>query len=172
MKVALEKPFTELEIKDAVFGSGTDKAEGPDGLPFMFYQNFWEQIKTYLINILLFGSLDVRKLNHAMICLIPKTRDAQLIKQFRPISLINCSYKIISKILTTRLMPIMQRLIGFTHNAFISGRYFLESVLTAHELIHHVHKRKDRAVLFQIDFEKVDALGVFDRDYAALRLWI
>lgn len=51
MKVALEKPFTELEIKDAVFGSGTDKAEGPDGLPFMFYQNFWEQKKTYLINI-------------------------------------------------------------------------------------------------------------------------
>lgn len=50
--MALEKPFTELDIKDPIFGSGTYKAEGPDGLPLMFYQNFWEQIKTDLINIL------------------------------------------------------------------------------------------------------------------------
>lgn len=41
----LEKPFSEEEIKEAVFGSYAEGAPGPDGLPFLFYQTFWEVIK-------------------------------------------------------------------------------------------------------------------------------
>ena len=40
-KVKLEEPFSEEEVKAAVFGSYSDGAPGPDGLSFLFYQRFW-----------------------------------------------------------------------------------------------------------------------------------
>jgi hypothetical protein len=67
--------FTEEEVKIAVFGSYADGAPGPDGIPFMFYQKFWEVIKDDLIsmfNAWFNDDLDLYRLNFAMITLIPK----------------------------------------------------------------------------------------------------
>ena len=41
----LDAPFSEKEIKEAVFGSYAEGAPGPDGFPFLFYQQFWDLIK-------------------------------------------------------------------------------------------------------------------------------
>jgi hypothetical protein len=49
------------------------------------------------------GNLDLYRLNCAMLTLIPKVENAMDMRNFRPISLINCSFKIFSKILTSRL---------------------------------------------------------------------
>ena len=74
----------------------------------------------------------------AMIFLIPKVDEARSMKIFRPISLINWSFKVFSKVLTLRLGKIMDRLISPQQSAFIQGRYILESVVVAHELVHIV----------------------------------
>ena len=58
--------------------------------------------------------------------------DATSMKNFRPISLINCSFKIFSKVLTVRLGKIINRLVSPNQSAFIQGRYILESVVIAH----------------------------------------
>jgi hypothetical protein len=55
--------------------------------------------------------LDLKRINLAFICLIPKKQDANLITQYRPISLINYSVKIITKALTERLTPLMDTLL-------------------------------------------------------------
>ena len=47
----LDADFTEQEIKHAIFGSYAEGAPGPDGLPFPFYQNFWDLIKQDLFNL-------------------------------------------------------------------------------------------------------------------------
>jgi len=44
----LEKPFSEEDIKNAVFGSYVEGTPGPDGFPFLFYQHFWDLIKSDL----------------------------------------------------------------------------------------------------------------------------
>jgi hypothetical protein len=75
-------------------------------------------------------------------------------KLFRPISLINCSFKIFSKVLTLRLGKISQRLISDNQSAFIKGRYILESVVIAHELVHSLHKSKDSGLILKLDYEK------------------
>jgi len=96
----------EEEIKEAVWSCYVDGAPGPDGLSFMFYHNFWDLIKSDLVdmfNDFYRGTLDLKRLNFAMISLIPKVDEARSMKNVRPISLINCSFKVFSKVLTLRL---------------------------------------------------------------------
>jgi hypothetical protein len=58
------------------------------------------------------GKLNVSRLNYGIITLIPKIRDAAKIQQFRPICLLNCLYKLITKVLTNRMEPFAQKLIN------------------------------------------------------------
>lgn len=107
---SLELPFSLDEIKDVVFQSNPNKAPGPDGLPFLFYQQYWELVKDDIykhIMVFYHNKLDLRKINHATICLIPKIKEAHTIQKFRPISLINCSFKIITKLLANRLAKVV-----------------------------------------------------------------
>jgi hypothetical protein len=67
-------------------------------------------------------------------------------KKFRPISLCNCSFKIFSKVLTIRIGKIADGLISTQQSAFIGGRYILESVVVAHEIVHSIHKNKTPAL--------------------------
>ena len=75
----MEQPFSEEEIKMAVFSSYSDGAPGPDGLSFMFYQRCWEIVKADILALFrdfYFGNLDLYRLNFAVLTLIPKEPDA------------------------------------------------------------------------------------------------
>jgi hypothetical protein len=141
----LESRFTEEEIKKAVFESYADGALGPDGISFMFYQTYWEVIKGDFLEMFedyYKGELDLYRLNFALIIVTPKEKDARTMNKFRPISLLNCSYKIFTKVLTNRVAGVMDRLIDCNQTAFIKGRYILESIITAHEVLNSVHHGK------------------------------
>jgi hypothetical protein len=101
------------------------------------------------------GPLDLFRLNFAMLTLIPKVDNASKMKQFKPISLLNCSFKMFSKLLSLRLEKVCQRLVANEQSAFIRGRYILESVVVAHEVVHSVHKSKEPGVIIKLDYEKV-----------------
>ena len=79
--------------------------------------------------------------------LVPKTNDACNMKHF--ISLINCSFKVFSKLLTNRLGRVSQRLVAINQSAFIKGRYILESVVVAHEIVHSFHKEGEKGVILK-----------------------
>jgi len=153
----LTMPFTEKEIKEVVFSCYADGAPGPDGVSFMFYQHYWDIVKADLLsmfNNFHQGKLDLHRLNFVLITLIPKEEGARPMKKFRPISLINCSFKIFSKALTMRLGKVIDRLVSPQPSAFIQGTYILESVVIAHELVHSVHKDKEPGCIIKLDYEK------------------
>jgi len=100
------------------------------------------------------GHLNLDRLNYAMITLIPKEHEAKVLKKFRPISLLNCSFKIFSKALNNRLIKVADRLISPNQTMFIKGRFILESVVTVHEIIHYIHKNKQSGVILKLDYEK------------------
>ena len=89
-----------------------------------------------------------------MITLIPKEPEAKSLKKFRPISLLNCRFKIFGKMLNNRLITVADRLIASNQTTFIKGRYILESVVAAHELIHEVHRSKELGFILKLDYEK------------------
>jgi hypothetical protein len=113
----LEAPFSENEVREAVFSSYAEGAPGPDGFSFLFYHVFWDVIKDDLMGLTRMfelGDLNLDILNYDMITLIPKEPEVKVLKKFRPISLINCSFKIFYKLLNNRLIKVADRLLLLT----------------------------------------------------------
>ena len=116
----LNKPITNDEIECTVFQLGPHKALGPDDIPAFFYQEYWDIVKLDIYNTIhAFFFFFLKSLNHAYITLIPKVAFPKDVSQFRPISLCNVIYKVISKIMVNRLKPLMDSLITPFLNAFI-----------------------------------------------------
>jgi hypothetical protein len=100
------------------------------------------------------GTLPLYSLNFGTIILLPKCKDASIIQQYRPICLLNVSFKIFTKVATNRITSIAQKVINPTQTAFLPGRNILEGVVILHETIHELHRKKQSGVIFKIDFEK------------------
>jgi hypothetical protein len=85
---------------------GHNKVPWPNGSPAEFYQKFWDIIKGDLMIMfqeLQSGDLLLYSLNFGVISLIPKAQDVNHIQQHRPICLLNISYKIFTKVATSRI---------------------------------------------------------------------
>lgn len=108
-----------------------------------------------LINDFYLGCLDIKILNYEVITLIPKTKDANNVKQFRPIYLLNVSFEIFTKLLMDRLTPMAHKIVSNNQIAFIKGRYILDCATILHETLHELNCRKMKGVVMKIDFEKV-----------------
>ncbi|XP_048613313.1 uncharacterized protein LOC125587176 [Brassica napus] len=135
----LTAPVTEWEVKLALFAMHPEKAPGPDGMTALFYQKFWDIVKddlTRMVNQFLFDGTMAHGLNDTNICLIPKTTKPNEMTKFRPISLCNVSYKIISKVLCQRLKKVLPQRISETQSAFVAGRQITDNIMIAQEMFH------------------------------------
>ena len=92
----LTSEFTKSEVKTIVFQMEHNKALGPDGFPAEFYQVFWEVTKDDLMTLFMDfhkEDLNLFSLNFGIITLIPKVQEATRIQQYRPICVLNVSFK-------------------------------------------------------------------------------
>jgi hypothetical protein len=106
--------FEEEEVKRAMFQMKHNKSPGPDGFPAEFYQVFWDILKGHLMALFCEfhqGSLPLFSFNFCTIILLPKCVEALKIQQYRPICLLNMSFKIFTKVLTNRLTSVSHKVI-------------------------------------------------------------
>jgi hypothetical protein len=153
----LVEEFSEKEIRDAVFQMKHNKAPGPDGFPAEFYQVFWSLIKDDLMAMFRDfhrGNLPLFSLNFGIITLLPKEKEVKKIQQFRPICMLNVSFKIFTKVLANRLTSVACRITMPSQSAFLPGRHILDGVVVLHETIHELKRRKQNGVILKLDFEK------------------
>ncbi|WVZ93427.1 hypothetical protein U9M48_039405 [Paspalum notatum var. saurae] len=123
-----------------------NKAPGPNGFLTEFYQIFWEVVKGDLMA--LFHDFHSRNLalfslNFGIITLLPKCQAAVKIEQYRPICLLNVSFKIFTTLETNRINKIAQKVIRPSQSAFLTGRYILEGAMVLHETIHEMYKKTE-----------------------------
>ena len=95
-------------------------------------------------------------LNETFIALIPKKNGSCNFNQFRLISLCNVCYKVISKIIVSRLRPLLSRMIDPTQVAFVPNKWITENVVIAQEVVHSFKKTKKKKGFLgiKIDFQK------------------
>lgn len=156
-KLELIKEFSLEEIKNVVMEMKVNSALGPNCFGVIFFQKYWDMIKTEIWNMFRDfrnGQLDIKRLNYVVITLVPKIKEANSIRQYRPICLLNVDYKIFTKVLTNRLVPIAKKVIDKNQTGVIKGRNILEGMVVLHEVLHELRKSKSRGLILKIDFEK------------------
>ena len=132
------KPFTNDEIKSALFSIGIDKAPGSDGFSSLFFKSAWPIIgKDFLtaIHSFFYTSRLEKEVNHTLVSLVPKCPNASKVTDFRPFACCSVIYKTISKILADRMKGYLNFLISLMQSAFIPGRLISDNILMAHELV-------------------------------------
>lgn len=98
----------------AVYQLGGSKAPGPDGFPGMFYQRNWDTVGPDIFTVVrafLEAGTFPNSLNQTDITLIPKVPNPTHASEFKPISLCNFTYKVISKVLVNMLNVYLSELI-------------------------------------------------------------
>ena len=99
--------------------------------------------------------------NDAAIVLIPKVQHPESLKDYRPISLCNVLYKVVSKCLVNRLRPLLDDVISENQSAFIPGRLITDNALIAFECIHAI--QQDNSVNSKFCAVKLDLAKAYDR---------
>ncbi|GAU10186.1 hypothetical protein TSUD_420150, partial [Trifolium subterraneum] len=154
---SLVKPFSEAEVKSAVWDCDSFKSPGPDGVNFGFIKDFWAEIRGDVMRFISEfhrnGKL-TKGINSTFIALIPKIDSPQRLNDFRPISLVGSIYKILAKVLANRLRLVIGSVISGSQTAFVKNRQILDGILVANEVVDEARKFRKELMLFKVDFEK------------------
>ncbi|CAM8920955.1 unnamed protein product [Rhodiola kirilowii] len=164
MNSMLTAPFTEGEIKRALFQIHPTKAPGLDGFPALFYHSNWSVVGHDVVKEVLSwlnGDRPNPKLNETLIVLVPKVKTVERVEELRPISLCNVVMKIITKALANRLKEVLPAIISQSQSAFIRGRLITDNILIAHEISHCIMKKSNHKTGF-ISL-KLDMSKAYDR---------
>jgi len=155
--MGLEASISELEVRDVVWACGSEKSPGPDGFSFAFYKNYWDLVKhdvmKFVREYFTTGKIP-NGCKSSFITLIPKVHSPVVVSDYRLISLIGSQYKIIAKILETRLSRVIESIVSIEQSAFVKGWPILDGSLMVKEIMDWYKKKKKQVMIFKIVFEK------------------
>lgn len=136
------------------------KAPGPNGLPALFYQKYWDIVGRDVTSValeVLNNGKSPEDINKTFLVLIPKCKNPTTPKDFRPISLCNVLVKIVTKAIANRLKRVLPKIIDEEQSAFIQGRLITDNALIAMEFFHWMKKKikgKKGTMALKLDMSK------------------
>ena len=155
---ALNVPFSQIELKNAVFGLKQGRTPGQDGLPIEIYRKCWDQINIPLMNMVNFAFENQMLHTTALqgvINVIPKPgKDSRLINNLRPITLLNCDYKIMEKMIMNRIAMVLEKLIHRDQRGFVPNRNIAVNIRKLMDIQSILEREEEEAIVLSLDFSK------------------
>ena len=154
----LEGEITYTELTSALRNMNNNKSPGLDGFTVEFFKFFWVDIGQFTLRSLNFGyrtgSLSITQKQGIITC-IPKPNKPRInLKNWRPISLLNVTYKLASAVISNRLKTVLDKVIHENQKGFIAGRFLGENVRLIYDVLFESKKQNIPGLLLSIDFEK------------------
>jgi exonuclease III len=153
----LDLALTIDELDEAVEHVNLKSAPGIDGLNNKFIKKFWKYFRVPLFENITecIGKRELtRTFRTALIRLIPKKGDISMIKNWRPISLLTCFYKIVSKAVNTRLDTVIDKVTSLDQKAYNKNRYIQEALISTIDTIRHCENNGIKGAILSIDQKK------------------
>ena len=156
-RAKLECAITFEELTKAIAKMKKGKTPGSNGFPIEFFRTFWCELGPFLHRAFL-ASLTKQQVlqshREGIIKLIPKPgKSPHDVKGWRPITLLNVDYKIVSTAIAIRLKSIINKIISPCQTAYISGRYIGENTRLVYDTVAAANKNKIKGVIAAADFE-------------------
>ena len=153
--------ITEEELRKAVMAMENNKSPGCDGLTSNFYKKFWpilgerlSRVYNYAFNN---GLLTVSQ-RRGIITLLFKKGDRTQLKNWRPVTLLNTDYKILTKALANRLQQVLPLIVNSGQTACIKGRTINDNTRLLNDVISYVNEKNT-----SLAFISIDQMKAFDR---------
>jgi hypothetical protein len=151
------KPVTLEEVEEIVSRMPKDKIPGPDGWTQELFQNFFDIMGEDLLRAVEESRCSghiLGALNATFFTLIPKVRKPESFHDFRPISLCNFVYKVISKVISSRLKDKLASCISSEQFGFLKDRLIFDVVGIAQECLHTAKSKKLSSIILKLDLKK------------------
>jgi exonuclease III len=156
-KEALEQDITMEEFDTAANQIKTGSSPGLDGISNKFIKKFWQLFRTPLFKYTKWcldrGSL-TESFRTAKVRLIPKKTDPKKISNWRPISLLNCFYKLVSRVLTNRIRKFSDKITAIGQKGYSTTKCCQEVVITLLDAIHELKKSGKKGCIISLDISK------------------
>jgi Reverse transcriptase (RNA-dependent DNA polymerase) len=156
-RIELDQPLNVTELDKALKESNFKSAPGQDGINNKFIKSFWEVLRIPLFNCSV-NCLENGKLTDAFrtanIKLIPKKGDLSKLTNWRPISLLNCFYKIISRAISNRLKKVMDKITRVGQKGYSKTKQCQEVLISLICGIKNAGRRNAKGLLISLDMKK------------------
>ena len=157
-KYFVDSEITIEECGKALSQLSNNKSPGCDGLPTEFYKFFWGYLK-YMVYDSFKWSIETKSLSmnqkRGVITLVPKHgKDVRHLSNWRPISVLNTDYKILTKLYALRLQTVLGDIINPDQVGYLKGRFIGENIRTIKDIMDYTQYFKMSGLIALIDFQK------------------
>ena len=154
----LEGPITLQEAANTLSKMKNNKSPGSSGFTVEFFKFFWADLKFFWVNSINYGfqngELSVTQKEGLIVCIPKGDKCKKYIKNWRPISLLNVSYKIASGVIASRIKNVLPTIINVDQSGFMANRFTGDNLRLIYDTLNYGLEKNKTGLLLLIDFEK------------------
>ncbi|CAI5484034.1 unnamed protein product [Closterium sp. Yama58-4] len=149
--------WTEEEVKQALESLPKGKSPGQDGLPAEFFIAHWELLKKHVMDFV--GEFAEKakmpeSLSTSVTVLLHKKGPTDQLGNYRPITLLSAMYKVITKVMATRLKKVLGKVLSKEQHGFLPGKSLADAVSVVADAVEAANSGGEDWLLLLVDFQK------------------
>ena len=157
-KQSLEEETSLPELTSALTCMQNNKSPGSDGFTADFFKVFWIDVGTLVFRSVNYGyqqrKISVTQRQGVITCIPKEGKSKEFLKNWRPITILNSTYKLASSCIAERIKSVLSHLISTDQTGFIPGRCIGENCRLIYVIFHFTEENDILGILLLIDFKK------------------